>query len=288
MYPPRRPKKLQDISHLFLSTAASTPPGAGAGALVLLACHEDGPWRAFVAAGLARALEAAGMDVTLLEAGRSLPNAGYYFGLEPSVYLHPVLEPGAYVSARVGTGLHFFWAPHPARLPAQPPAAAMTGRPPIVLYGFDRSAGGADGSIPPPACELAAGAGNGPGDGPDLAETGGNGGGKTRRPWPRALVSAGPDHESGYLGAVRRRFSERFPGAPVLTLAGDAEGGACGSAGGAAGEGAGGQAHGGGSGNPERLLGAGVARRAPPPAHVFCGLANELLQQLALRGDAWR
>ena len=245
----RRPRDLRDISHLFLSSAASALDAAPRRALVALACADDGPWRAFAAAGLARALEAAGLDVTLLETGRALPNAGFYFALEPSAYLRAVFDPRAIVSGPPAGQLRFHYARDPSRLPLPPREGGFPGRARIVLFAFDRSSAGTRPAVPARFHDLLCAVSEQ--DRAGAAEDGRQG----RRV---ALVSAGPDSADRHLGLMRRRFEETFPGAPVFSLPeGDPPGG------------------------PLGALPAGIARRSPPALDLFGGLAAALLQRLA-------
>jgi len=254
----RRPKDLQDISHLFLSTGVSAQRAAAPRALAVLACSDSVPWRAFAAAGLARALEAAGMDVTLLEAGRALPNAGFYFALEPSVYLRPVLDPRAVVSGSPAGSLRFHYARDPGRLPLPPREGTVPGRARIVLFAFDRTAGGGEPAIPARVhdllCAVSVEAHAAPDD--------------TARERRVALVTAGPDPAGAYLDALRKRFEEAFPGIPALRMQGEPSTGAPGKPDGS-----------GGTSMPE--VPPHIARRSPPSLELVGGTAAELLQRLA-------
>ncbi len=117
MHQGNRPRDLSDISHLYLSTSRKkgedTPVST---ALVLLASLGNGPLRAWLAAGLASAFGAQTASVTLLDAGRSLPNAGYYFALGPERYLRPVLDEGEVVETETGGGVKILCARDPALL----------------------------------------------------------------------------------------------------------------------------------------------------------------------------
>ena len=90
----KSPRKLGDISHLFLSTRDSESPlkGRRAEAVIWLAALGRSVNRAHLAAGLAAAVSRQGIFVSLLEVFRGLPNIGYYFGMEPADYLAPSLE----------------------------------------------------------------------------------------------------------------------------------------------------------------------------------------------------
>jgi len=102
----QRPRSLRDISHLYLSTSRErVGKTRSPAALVALASIEGGPLRAWLSAGLAAAFGAQGASVTLIDAGLSLPNAGYYFALRPELYLRPVLDMGAVVETDDGGAL---------------------------------------------------------------------------------------------------------------------------------------------------------------------------------------
>ena len=255
----RRPRDLQDISHLFLSTGVSAQSAAPPRALAVLACSDNAPWRAFAAAGLARALEAAGTDVTLLEVGRSLPNAGFYFALEPSVYLRPALDPRAVVSGTPSGSLRFHYARDPGRLPLPPREGNVPGRARIVLFAFDRTAGSGEPAIPARVHDLLCAVSD---------ETRAAPGGGATRGRRVALVTVGPDPAGGYLDALRRRFEEAFPGIPALRIRTGAVDGEGGGADGSR-----------GSRLPE--IPSHIARRSPPSLDLFGGTAAELLQRLA-------
>lgn len=242
----RRPRDLQDISHLYLSSGSAVADAAPPRAVVCLACAGSGPWRAFAAAGLARAFEAAGLDVTLLETGRALPNAGFYFALEPSAYLRPVLDPRAIVSGRPAGSLRFAYARDPSRLLPPSRGEGLPGRARIVLFAFDRSVPAPLEGLPPFVGELFP------------AATVPVSAGAPRR---AALVTAGPDDAGGWLARLRRRFEDAFPGAPVLDLPLDGD------------EGTARRSNGG--------YGEGIARRSPPVLDLFGGAASSLLQRLA-------
>jgi hypothetical protein len=89
----RSPRKLGDISHLYLSTvAAERAERPRAEAVIWLGAVGGSVNRAHLAAGAAAAFARQGIFVTLLEVCRGLPSIGYYFGLEPADHLAPALE----------------------------------------------------------------------------------------------------------------------------------------------------------------------------------------------------
>ena len=103
----RRPKNLHDVSHLFLSHRSRpelrTPSTSGAH--IWLVAQSGRINRAHLAAGCSYALAGKGLGVTLLEFDTGLPNVGYYFGLEASRYLRPVLDDEALVTGRLEPGI---------------------------------------------------------------------------------------------------------------------------------------------------------------------------------------
>ena len=106
MHQGNRPRDLRDISHLYLSKKnVKGGGGAGSVALVLVASLDGGPLRAWLSSGLAVAFGSQDADVILLDVGRSLPNAGYYFALGPDHYLRPVLDAAAAVETEAGHGV---------------------------------------------------------------------------------------------------------------------------------------------------------------------------------------
>jgi hypothetical protein len=90
----RSPRRLRDVSHLFLSGSQeahrASPRSTVCAWLVTVGGSLN---RAHLAAGTAAAFARLGMCVSLLEVCRSLPNIGYYFGMEPAAYMAPVLRP---------------------------------------------------------------------------------------------------------------------------------------------------------------------------------------------------
>lgn len=140
---PRRetPKRLRDVSHLFLSGKDDDSRKAEGSPeiLIMVPVLEAGLCRAFIASGIASALSSPGISVTLLESGTSLPNAGYYFALSPEEYLEPALHPDRRLRVEVSGGLRYSYSTQPCRqggferdFPV--PAAAH-----VIVSVFDRS-----------------------------------------------------------------------------------------------------------------------------------------------------
>ncbi len=136
MHQGQRPRNLSDISHLYLSASREQgEESSGSTALVLLASLEGGPLRAWLSAGLAAAFGSQNAFVTLLDAGRSLPNAGYYFALGPDRYLRPVLDAEAVVEADTGGGVRILCARDTALLKYRGDEAAARLR--VILIAFE-------------------------------------------------------------------------------------------------------------------------------------------------------
>ncbi len=136
MHQGQRPRNLSDISHLYLSASREQGGKAsGSTAIILLASLEGGPLRAWLSAGLAAAFGSQNVVVTLLDAGRSLPNAGYYFALGPDRYLRPVLDEEAVVEADTGGGIRILCARDPALLRYQGDESSAGLR--VILIAFD-------------------------------------------------------------------------------------------------------------------------------------------------------
>lgn len=136
MHQGNRPRDLGDISHLYLSTSRKKGEEAqGYTALVLLASLGNGPLRAWLSAGLASAFGAQTASVTLLDAGQSLPNAGYYFALGPERYLRPVLDEGALVETDAGGGVKVLCARDPVLLKYREEGTAAKLR--VVMLAFE-------------------------------------------------------------------------------------------------------------------------------------------------------
>lgn len=136
--PAQRAAGLEDRSHLFLSSSRPDS-GRAAGerpAVIYLCAAAPAFVRAMAAAGTARALEASGMDVTLIETGAGLPNAGYYFGLPARDYLSPSVCPGSVVEGRATPALRYFCfreLPDPF---TPPPGPSMPGRPRVTVVAY--------------------------------------------------------------------------------------------------------------------------------------------------------
>jgi hypothetical protein len=141
MHQGNRPRDLSDISHLYLSKHDNKgEEAAGSIALILLASIGGSPLRAWVSAGLASAFAAHNAAVTLLDAGRGLPNAGYYFALAPHRYLLNVLDPGAVVDIDTGGGVRCICSRDPGRLEYRdgPPGPGLR----VILSAFEWRARG--------------------------------------------------------------------------------------------------------------------------------------------------
>ncbi len=146
MHPRRTPKELPDVSHLFLSRSdPAGDPGSGPVEAVFWIAVEKGfLHRAFLASGFGTAFAANGMDVSLLEVGAGLPNVGYYFAMEPSNYLAPVVECGGVVTGSPSASLWFAYAHEPVSLLGIQREFEDGERPHVILLSFSFSGGGPD------------------------------------------------------------------------------------------------------------------------------------------------
>jgi hypothetical protein len=183
MHQGNRPRKLEDISHLFLSASESKKRDSRKATTVVvhLVAPPGEPWRAFFSAGLASALTTLGIDVELVETGDSLPNSAYYFGVDPSGYLRPVLDPDAVVSLTVGPSLRFRYAAHPRLLGPPAGESPVPGRARIVLIAFEA------GMQPP----------------------GGS---------PSALVLIALPNDIEAVERIEKEFMDRCPGSPIWRI----------------------------------------------------------------------
>lgn len=140
-----KPKRLDDVSHLFLSSGTGKPRARAAAEICiwLLVDHERFV-RGYAATGLAAAIAARGVDCTLLETGTGLPNAGFYFSLSPAEYLAPALDGEGVVEGQSGDRIVFVYAPEPAGLVSRG-GKGDARRPHVVLLAWS---GRGDGTRP--------------------------------------------------------------------------------------------------------------------------------------------
>ena len=138
MFPGRAPKRLLDVSHLFLSKNDSerSKGVTGGEAAVWLAIQGETLNRAHLAAGIATALASQGIHVTLLELGQGLPNVGYYFALEPAEYLALTLDESSVITGESGTFIRYSIAPSPGRFPTGDRKAPPADSPHVSLIAF--------------------------------------------------------------------------------------------------------------------------------------------------------
>ncbi len=190
MHQGNRPRDLRDISHLYLSKPhVKGEDAAGTVALVLLASLGGGPLRAWLSAGLAAAFGSQNIAVTLLDTGPWLPNAGYYFALDPDCYLRPVLDEKAVVEIDAGPGVKVMSARDPALLKDTGDGHVAGTRILIIAFEWPGSVG-------------AAGLRSLPG---------------LREELPAFLLTVS-DYNSGGGEGILRAFEELFPGGSALAL----------------------------------------------------------------------
>jgi hypothetical protein len=247
------PRRLRDVSHLFLSENSIEAPdstGKQTEASVWLAVERGRSFvRAFLAAGFGAALSRQGMHVTLLEAGGGLPNLGYYFAQEPSRYLSASLDRTAIVSGVQGAGLRFASAPDVTELARFKHEAPFVGYPHIIVIAFSYSREMPGGAFLRSLCNIA-GRFSVTGAAADLT--------------PEAIVLFCGDKDADTAGAIRNLYPES-----VLFSAGP--GGGVGS-----------------GGIDERfVLPAGYddyrMKRAAPENAIFDDMATSMLQAVSHR-----
>jgi hypothetical protein len=134
----RTAKRLNDKSHLFLSSRKSSRTSAGTGveAALWLVIADRTCNRAFIAAGVADAVSVLGVHCTLVELGRGLPNAGYYFALEPREYLAPTLDESRVVTGGINGRIRFVYAAGPDRLEQYGAERPPPDRPHVIILAF--------------------------------------------------------------------------------------------------------------------------------------------------------
>ena len=103
---------LKQFAHLFLSGDDSKDPGESVipESLIWIMVSGISPMRAFLGSGISSCIARHGINVTLVENGGGLPNAGYYFALEAEEYLLPVLEKNRLLKRSVSDSLRFVYA----------------------------------------------------------------------------------------------------------------------------------------------------------------------------------
>jgi len=135
MPPERTPRKLQDVSHLFLSQNrnAGKPDSRVTEAVVWLVVADRLLCRGYLAAGLGAAFARQNLGVTIVEAGEGFPNIGYYFALDPGEYLAPALDPSAVVTGTSDPSIRFLSARSPGAIAAAPEFPAPARLPHLLL-----------------------------------------------------------------------------------------------------------------------------------------------------------
>jgi hypothetical protein len=104
-----QPRQMSDYIHLFLSGSRKRGSGSSIPAehRIWLIFPEYSPYRGFLSAGISAFISGGGSLVTLVEAGNSLPNAGYYFALEPERYLLPFIGDGDSLNELISPSLRY-------------------------------------------------------------------------------------------------------------------------------------------------------------------------------------
>jgi hypothetical protein len=143
------PRKLGDISHLYLSTTSSERlrERPRARAVVWLVAVEASVNRAHLASGLAVSFARQAIFVTLLEACRGLPGIGYYFGLDPSDYLALSLERRTAAGGLWNDAVRFSTSADPRFLGGFPMAPVPAAVPHVVTVACSLEGGARDGGF---------------------------------------------------------------------------------------------------------------------------------------------
>ena len=152
--------------------------------------------RAWLSAGLASSFGAQAASVTLLDAGYSLPNAGYYFALSPDSYLRYVLEEGAVVETDAGGGVRVLCARRPGLLEYREDGISEGLS--VIIAAFEWQGARFEGGLSGLLDSL-------PGDAP-------------------AFLITVSDSYPGGTEVIQRAFEDIFPGGPALALFPGSEG----------------------------------------------------------------
>jgi hypothetical protein len=245
-----RPRKLRDISHLYLSTSnAKEEKSRSFTALVLLASIGGSPLRAYLASGLTAAFGSHGTAVDLLETGEGQPCAGYYFALDPRVYLRPVIDSNLTVEHQEPGGARILYAKAPSLLRAS--SEAIPHSPRVILLAFDWPESAGSGGLRGVLDAV-----------PALNGEGG------WRDYPAFLLKASLSRDR-WSNGLSQEFAELFPGGSSLSLF----------------PGGGEDQPGDGAKEcpfPADML-EGLSRRSQPSSLFLSGLAGEVLQKLGTR-----
>jgi hypothetical protein len=146
--PPRRtPKRLRDVSHLFLSKSGSFKftEERSVEAVVWLAVTGRSLNRAYLASGIGTAFARLGMKVTLLELGEGLPNIGYYFTREPAEYLGATLDGRAVIYGVSESLISYAYAVQPEAFGHIQDTVSFPGYPHLIVVAFLCSDGACNG-----------------------------------------------------------------------------------------------------------------------------------------------
>ncbi len=251
----KSPRKLGDISHLYLSTGASErrPERSRAEAVAWLGVVGGSVNRAHLAAGLAAAFARQGIFVTLLEVCRGLPSIGYYFGMEPADYLAPALERRRVAGGLWNDAVRFSTSADPRSLRSWRPGPVAATLPHVMIAAFSLEGGSRDEAFLLALPER-------------IAPFGGSGERDAGR--PDAVVLAGEASESLAAARLPGRVRALFPEALVLQALLGIE------------------RSGGGTAEAleiPRSLVSSWPKRVPPAEPFFNDLASNLLQRLSQR-----
>jgi len=116
MSPGEAPIEFKQLSRLFLSGEERGDPReiAVPEAFVWIIGSEVSAMRAFLSSGISASIARHDVNVTLVECGSGMPNAGYYFAFEPDEYLSPVLGEKVIIERTISDSLRFVYAEQPS------------------------------------------------------------------------------------------------------------------------------------------------------------------------------
>jgi hypothetical protein len=251
----RSPRKLRDVSHLFLSESQKTPRAIPRSTLSIWIAVVGGSLnRAHFAAGTAMAFAHHGMCVSLLEVCGDLPNIGYYFSMEPPAYLAPVLRRTELVKGTWNGAVRFCFSADPVALERYegdelPPTASHA----IIMafsYPRERDAASYLAKLQGAMAVFSY-------DEPGTVKT------------PDAIIAAGCQESAGRARSLTAGMRDAFPHAAVFLVTDDRGAGHAYEA-------------------DERIvvpvdLRASWARRVPPSDRIFGEIASGMLQIVSQR-----
>ena len=130
---------LKQFARLFLSVedGKDSRECVVSESLVWIMVTGNSPMRAFLASGLSVCIASKNINVTLVESGRGLPNAGYYFTFEPEEYLLPALDKKKLLKRSLSDSLRFIYARTPSLFEPFEENFARNTETHIIIEAFD-------------------------------------------------------------------------------------------------------------------------------------------------------